>query len=80
MVAVGLTFLVEVLDTSLRTPEDVERHVGLPVLGVIPLIDPVRGGVHPAPQNAAATGMIRRRRSGSRRPAPAMSTSGGEEL
>lgn len=40
MAAVGLAFLLEFLDTSVRTPEDVQRHVGLPVLATIPLFEP----------------------------------------
>jgi len=32
----GLAFFVEYLDTSVRTTEDVEKHLSWPVLGVIP--------------------------------------------
>lgn len=39
MAAVGLTFLLEYLDTSIKSPEDVTRHVGIPVLGIIPVIE-----------------------------------------
>ncbi|HLN62794.1 MAG TPA: Wzz/FepE/Etk N-terminal domain-containing protein [Symbiobacteriaceae bacterium] len=39
MAAAGLAFLLEYLDTSIKTPEDVTRHVGLPVLGIIPVIE-----------------------------------------
>jgi capsular polysaccharide biosynthesis protein len=35
MVSVGLAFLLEYLDNRIRTEEDVERYLGLPVLGVI---------------------------------------------
>lgn len=35
MVSIGLAFLLEYLDNRLRTEEDVERYLGLPVLGVI---------------------------------------------
>lgn len=35
MLAVGGIFLVEALDNTLRTPDDVTRLLGLPVLGVI---------------------------------------------
>lgn len=34
--AVGLAFFIEYLDTSVKTVDDVERYLGLPVLGVIP--------------------------------------------
>lgn len=35
----GLCFLLEYLDNSIKGPEDVERLVGLPSLGVIPYLD-----------------------------------------
>jgi capsular exopolysaccharide synthesis family protein len=35
MLAAGIAFLVEYLDDTLKTPEDVERLLGLPVLGFI---------------------------------------------
>ena len=33
---IGLAFFVEYLDTSVKTVDDVEKHLGLPVLAVIP--------------------------------------------
>jgi capsular polysaccharide biosynthesis protein len=39
MAAVGLTFLLEYLDTSIKSPEDVSRYLELPVLGMIPVIE-----------------------------------------
>jgi capsular exopolysaccharide synthesis family protein len=36
ILGVGLAFLLSYLDNSLRTPEDVQRTMGLPSLGVIP--------------------------------------------
>ena len=38
MVGVGLAFLLEYLDTTVKTQDDVEEKLGLPVLGVIPFI------------------------------------------
>lgn len=35
MVGVGLAFLLEYLDNTITTEDDVEKHLGLPVLGVI---------------------------------------------
>ena len=35
MIAVGIAFLIEALDDTLRSPDDVHRHLGLPVLGFI---------------------------------------------
>ncbi len=37
-IGLGLTFFLESLDTSLKTPEDIERKTGLPILGSIPKI------------------------------------------
>lgn len=38
MVGVFLTFLLEYLDSTFKTPDDVEKNLHLPVLGAIPLI------------------------------------------
>lgn len=38
LAGVGVAFLLEFLDTSLKTQEDVERELELPVLGLIPSI------------------------------------------
>ncbi|MGD9878116.1 GumC family protein, partial [Desulfococcus sp.] len=37
MAGIGLAFLREYLDQSLRTEEDVQRYLGLPVLSIVPL-------------------------------------------
>ena len=34
--AVGLVFLVELLDTTIKTPEDASQYLGVPFLGMIP--------------------------------------------
>jgi len=39
IVGVGLAFFLEYYDTSIRTPEEVERYLGLPTLGVVPLFE-----------------------------------------
>jgi len=36
ILGIVLAFVMEYFDNSIRTPEDVERHLGLPVLTVIP--------------------------------------------
>ena len=45
VVAIGLVLLLDYLDISVRTPEDLERQLGLPVLGAIPYVErpPVPG-------------------------------------
>lgn len=39
LVFVGLAFVLEHLDYTIKNPEDVERHLELPVLGVVPAVD-----------------------------------------
>ncbi|WP_010240975.1 YveK family protein [Clostridium arbusti] len=39
MVSVGLSFLLEYMDSTLKTPEDIKKHLDLPVLGTIPVHD-----------------------------------------
>lgn len=39
VVAVGLAFLFEKLDRTMKTPEDVQKYLQIPVLGIIPRID-----------------------------------------
>lgn len=41
MIGIGCSFLWEYLDRSLRTEEDVQRYLDLPVLSAIPLVDRV---------------------------------------
>lgn len=73
MAAVGLAFLLEYLDVTIRTPEDAERHLGLPVLGTIPVIEPVKAAAEPA--TGAGEPLAPRRR---RRGTAAMDVAGGE--
>ncbi len=35
-VGVGVAFLLEHLDTTVKSPDDVERHFGLPVIAIVP--------------------------------------------
>lgn len=39
MVGLGIVFLMEYIDNTIKTPEDVERYLGLPVIGSIPSYD-----------------------------------------
>jgi capsular polysaccharide biosynthesis protein len=36
----GLAFFVEYFDNTIKTPEEAERYLGLPTLGMIPLYEP----------------------------------------
>ncbi len=44
--AVGLLFLLEYLDRSLKTPQQVEQHLKLPALGVIPAVGAAARGAY----------------------------------
>lgn len=84
MTAAGLVFLVENLDTSIRTPADVQRHLSLPVLGVIPVIEPAKAGSEgpaevPAVPDVQANGSQRRRRPRPQGATAAMTGPGGDE-
>jgi len=39
MIGVGLAFLLEYLDNTITTEEDIDKHLGLPVIGVISNIE-----------------------------------------
>lgn len=54
---IGLAFLLDTLDSTLRTHEDVELRLGLPVLATVPLLKKRFGGGPPMlPGGAAAYG------------------------
>lgn len=38
MVSVGIVFLLEYLDNTVKSPEDIEKLLGIPVIGTIPLV------------------------------------------
>ena len=38
MLGIFVAFILEFLDTSIKTPEDVEKYLGLPVIGTIPYL------------------------------------------
>ncbi|TVR56603.1 MAG: polysaccharide biosynthesis tyrosine autokinase [Candidatus Competibacteraceae bacterium] len=44
---IGLAFLLEHLDDTFKQPDDVEKRLNLPVLGLIPLIPHKRGDARP---------------------------------
>ncbi|NLY43931.1 MAG: lipopolysaccharide biosynthesis protein [Clostridiaceae bacterium] len=37
MAGLGIIFLIEYLDNTIKTPEDVQKHLDLPVIGTIPV-------------------------------------------
>jgi capsular exopolysaccharide synthesis family protein len=44
MLGIGLAFFLDYLDSTLKTPEDVKNHLGVPLLGVIPEVKESRPG------------------------------------
>lgn len=61
LLAAAIPVLLEFLDTSVRTPQDIIRHLNIPMLGVVPdvddeevPIDPVETAVRDAPHSMIA--------------------------
>lgn len=44
MLALGLIFVLEMIDNTVKTQEDIEQLLGLPVVAVVPLSDTSRSG------------------------------------
>jgi polysaccharide biosynthesis transport protein len=44
VLSIGLAFFLDYLDNTLKTPDDVRHHLGVPFLGVIPDAGPDRAG------------------------------------
>ncbi len=61
-VGLVLAFVVESLDTSIGTIQDVESYLEVPVLGLIPLIDPVKDPLLAPPEDEDDTGPLARMR------------------
>ena len=40
----GLFVLIDLMDKSIKSKEDIEKHLGYPLLGIIPNTDSVKGG------------------------------------
>lgn len=39
MMGIFVVLLLEYIDNTIKTPDDVERHLGLPIIGTIPIMD-----------------------------------------
>ncbi|HYG57418.1 MAG TPA: Wzz/FepE/Etk N-terminal domain-containing protein [Symbiobacteriaceae bacterium] len=59
MAAAGLAFLLEYMDTSLRTADDVDRRLGLPVVGMIPVLTVDTSAPEPDNRRKRAAGRTR---------------------
>ena len=51
--SVGAAFFLEYLDNTLKTPDDVRNHLGVPLLGVIP--EQAGGETSPPPSSTPAS-------------------------
>jgi capsular polysaccharide biosynthesis protein len=56
MAGVGLAFLLEYMDHTLKTEQDIEKYLQLPVLGVITTFDPSSLGRTPTVKSRARSG------------------------
>lgn len=36
MIGLFIVFIIEYMDNKIKTPQDIEKHIGLPILGVVP--------------------------------------------
>ncbi|OGL17207.1 MAG: hypothetical protein A3F92_09340 [Candidatus Rokubacteria bacterium RIFCSPLOWO2_12_FULL_71_22] len=41
-VGIGIALTIEYFDTTIKTPDDVERYLGLPVIGIVPIFEAKR--------------------------------------
>jgi len=60
ILAIGLAFLLEMLDSTVKDQDHIERRIGLPFLGLIPSIDPARERASSTPPPPALADVIRR--------------------
>lgn len=44
MIGLFIVFVLEYMDNKIKTPQDIEKHLGLPILGVIPNENMKKGG------------------------------------
>ncbi|WP_217586483.1 YveK family protein [Lentibacillus saliphilus] len=65
MVGVGLAFLLEYLDTTVKTEQDIEKHLKLPVLGIVTHVSEseLRGNIPSANRRERGKGHVPQKRS-----------------
>ena len=42
---IGLAFFIDYLDNTIKSPDEIEPRLGIPLLGVVPLLDPKEDGI-----------------------------------
>jgi capsular exopolysaccharide synthesis family protein len=60
VLAIGMAFLLELLDSTVKDQDDIERRIGLPFLGMIPSIQPARERTQPVTPPPAVAELIKR--------------------
>ena len=75
LLAVGLAFVREFLDTSVKTKEQVEDELGLPFLGIIPLVPGARCTAKSGIERSTSTSCPTRAARSPRPAAPSAPTS-----
>jgi succinoglycan biosynthesis transport protein ExoP len=60
VMALGMAFLLELLDSTVKDQDDIERRIGLPFLGLIPSIQPSRERTQPVTPPPAVADLIKR--------------------
>jgi capsular exopolysaccharide synthesis family protein len=60
LLAFGLAFLLEMIDSSVKDQDDIERRIGLPFLGLIPSIQPARERSAPVTPPPAVADLVKR--------------------
>jgi capsular polysaccharide biosynthesis protein len=56
VISILLVFLLDYLDVTIKSPEELERRVGLPVLGIVPRFETLSLSSHRAPPRRGADG------------------------
>jgi polysaccharide biosynthesis transport protein len=51
LVGFGMAYLSEISDQSFRTPEEIRRHLGLPLIGHIPFFEPKESAENAGPES-----------------------------
>ncbi|MDB4967975.1 MAG: capsular exopolysaccharide family protein [Myxococcales bacterium] len=60
LLAFGLAFLLELLDSTVKDQDDIERKIGLSFLGLIPSMQPSKERTEPAPFPPALADVLKR--------------------
>jgi len=77
---IGVAFFLEYLDNTIKTPEEVQRHLGLPSLGVVPEFASIIHATGVAPKSLESSGQEKPDSAESKAISRALATSSRMEL